>query len=240
VQTVPAGIYNGLFCQTNAAGVSLITEDTTGLLRHCVLQTNGCYSGRLECGGGSYSFSGMLDPAGTGAAVVFRGGALSNLNVTLQLDGTGKTAPMTGAVSNMDPADPWVAPLTAHLAANGGSPPAKFLLVWPPPEGRPDDAPANCTCELDIASNGVVSLFGRLGDGTPITQTVPVAADGSVPVYVSLCHNSGLLAGWLNLAAASPVGNLTWIHPAGLSSAFSARPGFTNLISIGAAAPPSR
>jgi len=82
---------------------------------------------------------------------------------------------------------------------------------------------------------GEVSLTGHLGDGTAISQTVPVAKDGSIPLYASLYANSGSLLGWLNVLNVSSniTGrtiqgfNLAWMKPAVKGKALYAA-GFTN------------
>jgi hypothetical protein len=72
-----------------------------------------------------------------------------------------------------------------------------------------------------------------LADGTSLTavsQVVPVAETGYIPVYDSLYGNTGLLLGWVNIADGAPVGNLEWIKKASRATAFYTN-GFTNLLS---------
>jgi hypothetical protein len=73
-------------------------------------------------------------------------------------------------------------------------------------------------------AESVLSLSGVLGDGTAISQTVPISKDGSVPLYVNLYNNGGLLEGWIILAGGNVTGNVTWIRPsiAGLASSLPA------------------
>ena len=211
----PARGYNGLFYQTDAAGVPATTEATTAFLGHCVIKTTGHYTARLACAGRIYSIAGKFNANGDDTAVVSRREArLPNLNVVLHVESALGKGRMTGFLSNMDPADPWVAPLTACLATNAYAPAAKFRFLSPSPPDQSGRAPANCCCELIVDSKGVVSLLGRLGDGEPISQTVAIADDGTFPVYVSLYHRMGLLAGWMNLDGGAPNGSLTWIRPA--------------------------
>jgi hypothetical protein len=46
-----AGVYNGLFYQTNANGTPAITEATAGFLGNCVVASNGLYSAKMSLGG---------------------------------------------------------------------------------------------------------------------------------------------------------------------------------------------
>ena len=217
--TLPGGVYNGLFYQTDATGVSAIKETTSGFLRNCVIRSNGRYSARLACAGRFYSISGTFNADGDGTAVVSRSNAgLPNLKVVLHLDSAFGKGHLTGFVSNMDAADPWLAPLTASRAANTFAPTTMSLFLSPPPAEQAAGAPDLGGCQLTVAANGVISLVGQLADGTPISQAVPIAGDGSFPVYISLYHEAGLLAGWINLAGGVPDGSLTWVRPVWISA----------------------
>jgi hypothetical protein len=224
-----AGVYYGLFYQTNAGGAAVATEATTGFLANCTIGTNGAYSSRLIIEGLPFSFSGVLNEAGEIAAIVDRTNAgLSNLSLTLYATAALGTCRMAGVVSNMNSTDPWVALLDASCTTNAFSPAAGFLFLSPPPPGR---LLGTWTCQFTLPPNGVALLAGQLGDGASIWQTESIGADGSFPVYQSLYNNTGLLAGWLTVAGGAPVGNLTWIQPADPSEL---RTGFTNIISFGA------
>jgi hypothetical protein len=217
-QAVPAGVYNGLFYQTDEAGVPAMTPAATGFLGHCVIDMNGYYSARLACAGRSDSFSGVLNDAGEGTVVVSRSdGGLSNLLVSLQVSLSNGIGRLTGFVSNMDPSDPWVAPLTTRRATNAYPHAAALLLFSPPLADQFGNDLENHQCWLTVASNGFATLFGRLDDGAQVWQMVPISGDGSIPLYVSLGHDSGLLAGWVHVSRDDPIGNLTWIRPAGPS-----------------------
>ncbi len=75
-------------------------------------------------------------------------------------------------------------------------------------------------------------ITGALADGTAFNQTVPVAQDGSVPIYANLYAGKGLLLGWINLNLTNTntvtVTGLTWIHPARLTGTYP--DGFTNIL----------
>jgi hypothetical protein len=220
-----AGVYNGLFYQTSAAGVAIATEATTGFISSCTIGTNGAYSARLFVGGQPFTCSGVLKTAGEISTVAYPGLAgLPNLSVTLYADAALGPERLTGVVSNMNPANPWVAPLSAILQTNVFSPATNFLFLSPPPAGQ---LGTNQTCLVTLSANGAVLLSGQLGDGASIWQAGYIGADGSFPVYQSLYNNTGLLAGWITFAEGAPTGNLIWIQPTNTQ-------GFTNTISFGA------
>ncbi len=229
----PADVYNGLFYQTDPFGVPVISEDTAGFLGNCVVKTNGHYSARFGCNGRFYSLSGTFSASGDSGNVIDRHDiGLPNLNVALHLELALGTGRLTGVVSNMDAADPWMASLTARLATNAFTPEAKYFFISPSPADQSGSAPAHYLCELAIATNGVVSLLGWLGDGAPISQTVALAGDGTFPIYVNLYHKTGLLAGWVNLAGGAPNGSLTWIRPDAPSPAQPDQKGFTHVLQL--------
>jgi hypothetical protein len=222
----PAGVYNGLFYQTNAAGAPAVTEATTGLLSNCTIGTNGAYSSCLIVEGKPFICSGLLNAAGEINAIAYAGlPGVPNLSLTLFADAAFGTERLTGVVSNMNSANPWVAFLSTSLATSAFSPAADYVFLSPPPPGQ---LAGYWTCQFTITANGVCVLAGQLGDSTPILQAAPIGVDGSFPVYQSLYNHKGLLAGWITFAHGAPIGNLTWIHPASLM------PAFTNVVSFGA------
>lgn len=228
IYPVPPGTYNGLFYQTNTAGSPSVTELSTGLLANCTVGLIGTYSLRLVLAGQTFNLSGVLSLGGKLNTIVNRSSSgLSNLSLTVFADPALGGDRLTGVVSNMSSAAPWVALLTASQATNAFSPAEDLVFLSPPPPGQPG---TNFTCQLIIAPNGVASLAGQLGDGTTISQTASIGADGGFPVYLSLYNNTGLLAGWITLAEGAPVGNLTWIQ---LGNPMQSKPGFTNVISFG-------
>jgi hypothetical protein len=209
-----AGVYNGLFFQTNANGTPAITEATAGLLGNCVVAANGAFSAKIYVGGASCSLAGVFNSAGTATATVPRTGAgLGSLTAVLNLDLLNGTKQITGAISSTTAGAAWTSPLLGDLATNAYSQliGAKFLMS----PGLSANSPTNYGAALGLITNSVLSLSGTLGDTTAIAQTAPISKDGNVPVYVNLYNNGGLLEGWLNLAGGAVTGNLTWIRPSG-------------------------
>jgi len=223
VRPVPSGVYNGLFCQTNATGSTVTTEASSGFLSNCALGQRGTYSGCLLLNGQTFSFSGVMSATGEINTVINRSFVgLSNLNLTLFTDKVMGPGRLTGVVSNMSTANPWVALITAEMATNAFSPFGEMSFTSPSPPGQ---IPTSLGCQLIITPTGVATLIGQLGDGSLISQTVSIGIDGSFPIYQSLYNNTGLLTGWVSLAGGTPIGNLKWIQ--------TSNPGFTNNVSFG-------
>jgi hypothetical protein len=78
--------------------------------------------------------------------------------------------------------------------------------------------------KVTVASSGVVSLAGRLADGTPVSYSNRLSPGGAVPVYVPLYAGRGFLAGTPVFDASQPetdlaVAQMSWVRPSGLVAA---------------------
>jgi len=232
--TALAGAYNGLFYQTNATTVPLVTEQTAGMLGNLILGTNGTYSAKLYAAGQSYSIAGMLNNSGSDVEVVSRDATgASNLTVSLQLDVSGATQMITGLVSNMDQMNPWIVPLVADLATNALPVPLGSMAFTIPPVLGSPNSPAGFGSALITVIGDTATVVGALYDATPISESVPIAKDGTIPLYFNLYNNTGVLEGWVNLAGGSVNGLVTWVRPAGIITAMPFPLGFTNVVTIG-------
>ncbi len=207
-----AGVYNGLFFQTNANGTPNITETTAGFFGNCVMASNGAFSAKLYVGGGCYVLAGVFNISGNAsAAISFSNPASPGYLATLHLDLIDGTQQMTGSIEGTNAGVGWTAPLIADLATNANPELAQVNLSLSP--GLSPNSPTKFGVASGFVVNGVLSLAGVLGDGTAISANVPISKNGNVPIYVNLYHNGGLLEGWINLAESGANGNLTWIFP---------------------------
>jgi hypothetical protein len=229
-----AGVYNGLFFQTNANGAQEITETTAGFLGNCVVASNGIYSAKLYLGGQSCSLAGTFNASGTASNTIpITGPGLSNVTVVLQLDLFNGTRQITGAVSNAAASNAWSAPLLGDLATNAFPMLTGASLLFSP--GSSTNSPTNSGVATGLVANSVLSLSGVLGDAAAFSQTVPISTEGNVPIYVNLYTNGGLLEGWINLAGTSPVGNLTWVRPGGVLVPAGFLQGFNTVVKVSGA-----
>jgi hypothetical protein len=208
-----AGVYNGLFYQIDQGGAPSATVASAGFLGNCTIRSNGNYTARLACAGRFYSISGTFNAAGDTTTIICRAASgLPDLHLALHVESGAGMERITGLVSNMDALDSWSAPLAACRSTNSFAPTAKVLLLSRLAADQSDGSPDNARCILTVATNGMVSLAGRLEDGSPIAQTVAITGDGSFPVYVSLHPQPGLLTGWMHLTEGVADGSLTWIR----------------------------
>jgi hypothetical protein len=160
--------------------------------------------------------------------VVVSRGALSSLAVNLQLDMSGTSQQLTGTVSNMTTTNAWVSPLTAFVATNSGAASnGNVMMYLPTAPGASVSAPHGYASVM--ISGGQALLMGLLFDGTMVSESVPIARTGLIPVYFPLYNGAGLIEGWVNLSNGQPTGVVTWIRPAGITTA-NPYPGGFNLV----------
>ncbi len=105
----------------------------------------------------------------------------------------------------------------------------RYTLVLPPAANAPTNSPGGYGyATLTNSTAGEAVVAGRLGDGTPFSQSVPISRDGYIPLYASLYARTGSVQGWLNVTnnpsnspAQTILGtNLTWIKTATRSTHF--------------------
>jgi hypothetical protein len=226
-----AGVYNGLFFQTNADGTPAVTEATSGFLGNCIVASNGAFSAKVYVGGLPCSLTGVFNISGNASATIPRTGTgLSNLTAVLHLDLFNGTREITGTISSTTSGNAWMAPLVADRATNACPQFAGVNFLLSP--GLSVKSPTNFGWAGGVVVNGVLSLSGALGDTVAISQTVPISKDGNVPLYVSLYNNSGLLEGWINLAGGVGTGNLAWVRPSGVLLPVGFPQGFNTVVQV--------
>jgi hypothetical protein len=134
------------------------------------------------------------------------------VNVGLQVN-TNDNSAINGIVSG----DSWAANLTAYRDTfDKRSNPAPFegnyLLTFPGPNDNDPTHPQNDgTGTATVSSSGQVKFKGVLGDGTRVSQSTTLSANGSWPLYVPLYKQGGQIMGWLNFSDSTVGGETSWI-----------------------------
>jgi hypothetical protein len=201
--------YNGLFFETNAvelgkSGAIAVTVTKkgkfSGSLRICQLGAGGARR---------YAFSGQLNS-----------GEPNNLSagpyqLQLLLSEDQITGTVSGTVSNTA----WSADLVLNRSvfdARTNTAPfaGKYTIVFPGSEDPTDtqNPQGDGYGAVTVDKLGNVRMNGALGDGTAISQSAAVSADGLWPLFVPLYQGNGQILSWQTFAIDGQVGGpYSWI-----------------------------
>jgi hypothetical protein len=217
--------YNGLFYPADA-----VSETNSGLLSTLTVKTNGKYSGRIILNGSMLPFAGTFDASGQATQKVARGPKLGGaLTLTMALTWNSNLVQITGTVSGTNNSG-WVANLLADAAATSAKS-YEYTLLIPPGATAGESSPSGYGYAAITNHDGNAHVTGALADATSFNQSVPVSADGSLPLYVSI-GGSELVMGWVtNLYGQAPGGEIVWIKK-GSPKAFNYKSGFTNTVAV--------
>ncbi|MEI8386670.1 MAG: RHS repeat domain-containing protein [Verrucomicrobiota bacterium] len=191
------------------------------------LAPSGLFTGTLVLGAKSISLKGEFD--GSGNATVALAGP-PPLTLTLNVATTGGSAgsvtgTLDGGSGASTPVSAWrnVWSTTNKPTDFSGAVSAQYVAALDIPAGAPDPLvpQGNGWLTAKIASTGLVSLSGKLADGTLCTASVTIWPDGTIPVFLPLYTSKGVLAGELKIVTAGDhvtanntvSGTLTWIRP---------------------------
>jgi hypothetical protein len=181
------------------------------------LRDQGSYSGSVQVAGKRYSISGKFtqsDNVGVASNNVSRAG-LNALTVQMTLNVASGAETITGTVSD----GTWTADLLAKRAAfNAKTNPSPFAPKYTLelPGGDPSQAPGGFSfASISVDMNGKAKVATSLSDGTKTTQSVPIAPDGTLPMFANLYGGKGVVNGWLTFSGGTPPanigGSITWI-----------------------------
>lgn len=202
-----AGGYTGLFFK---AGTNFFRPENAGFFA-LRLAHSGAFSGRIVLQGAVQPFGGRFDLFGNARVAIVRQ-ALPPVAISLQLDVTGASGAITGAVTTASSANT----LTSVSLANRRANPA-------PLSGVPGFALVNdagdriVNAAASIGSTGNVGIRGaQLQTARSFSLATSIASDGSVPFYVSFNHGNEVITGWLQFGSdgdPSASGPFYWVSP---------------------------
>ncbi len=180
------GTYAGLVEESSSP-----SNASSGFISVAVAKT-GSFTARLTVGGVRANFKGAFDASGNTTNTVARKG-LSSLQVILQLlDITNGTDQIVGTVSD----GVFTADILANLAVFSSVNPSpwagSYTFILEPVDDTDPTVPQGYGYgTLAVSTTGSGQMRGVLGDGTKMSATAPVSADGTWPLYVSLYKNQG-------------------------------------------------
>ena len=180
------GTYAGLVMQSGSP-----SNASSGFISLALGKT-GSFTARLTMGGVRSSFKGTFDMSGNSTNTVTRKG-LASLQVILQiLDITNNTDEIVGTVSDGDFKSDLLANLAVFSKVNLCPLAGNYTFILEPADDTDPTVPQGFGYgTLAVSTAGGARMRGVLGDGTKISGSAPVAADGTWPLYVSLYKNLG-------------------------------------------------
>jgi subtilase family protein len=202
---VAAG-YSGLFYESSGVVLGYsgaISVNTTA---------SGSYSGKLQIGAKSFSFSGAFDLFGAATnAIVRKGDSTLALSLKVDLD---HPEVITGTVS--EPGN-WTADLRANQVVSSGSTVSfagNYTVIIPGTNGDPQIPAGDSFGTANVTTAGKVKFTGSLADGMKLSQSAVIAANGQWPFYASLYSGHGQILGWLTVTKSGVEnvgGDVSWI-----------------------------
>lgn len=200
-----AGVYAGLLIDEGDTNYT-----SSGFLSVRVSKT-GRYRGTATIGGMRQFIAGQFDRFGYAPLVVRR----ATLSGSLQIDSVGIR--MIGSLTddkNPNPRSRRTPALLLYRATtmtNAAASAGNYTVTFEAHEPVPNPGSA----AMQILPNGVVRLRGTLGDGTALNERTFLSPDATIPLFVQLYHNRGVILGWLALADDGSVqGTARWFRPA--------------------------
>jgi hypothetical protein len=203
------GVYNGLFADSGNP-----STESSGFFT-LTLRDQGSYSGSLQVAGKKYSITGQFSDLGLASNSILRPG-ISPLSVQMILQTNLGTEALTGTVGD----GTWSADLLAKRAAfDSRTNPApfapKYTMILPGASDATQAPGGYGYAAITVDGSGKLKLTGALGDGTKISQSVPVASDRTFPLYANLYSGKSVLVGWISFDDSLPAtdlsGSVFWI-----------------------------
>jgi hypothetical protein len=215
--TTASSTYGGLFYQADAVRLASAGSFTLSVT------PRGKYSGRVQIGTKSYSFSGLLDAQQSGGTNVIKRRDGAALTLDFHLGTAEQGNQVTGHLTD----GTWVSTLSGDRAVfgKGMTPPfaGSYTMVIPGYDGNPALPAGDGFGTLKVNSAGRVKFVGTLADGTKVSQSASVSGSGAWPLYLPLYSGNGSLMSWLTFAS-NPTndlsGKLVWLKQAGSKSKY--------------------
>jgi uncharacterized delta-60 repeat protein len=196
-----AGTYQGLFYDADS-----FTNADAGLM-NVTLGVHGGYTASLRLGAAAYSWSGVFNNTNLNAQhTINRGRNADAINVTLELADGGSLA---GSVDIGSLSAILTAYKNSFTRANPATAYAGRYTGLLTPGGAPNEPTGDGDFVFVVNNNGTFSLAGVLADGTAISRSGSLSANGLAPFYVSYGAGKSVALGWIG-AGSSLQGTIYW------------------------------
>ncbi len=228
--TTLKGVYSGLFYESTG-----VQANSSGYF-NLTLTDRRTFTGKLMHTGKTYTLNGTFATNGVAQVTIPRL-SLSSLNVTLNLNLSGAANDqMSGRVTD----GIWSSDLFGNRSVFAITNPApyagKYTMAFGGNPGNVNKPAGDGLGMVTVKPDGTVTLAGVLADATAVSQSTPVARDGSWPLYASLYGGNGVVIGWMtftNTADSNLEGDVSWIKTGIVGGKYYPR-GFTNdIVAVG-------
>ncbi|MDP9291235.1 MAG: CAP domain-containing protein, partial [Verrucomicrobiota bacterium] len=198
-----SGNYYGIVDSTSPGAQGAFTLRTTG---------TGQFTARFAVGAKVYSLRGQLDINGSSSVTLNRVG-FPPLTLTLNVDaGSGA---VSGAFSDGITSFDFSGDKAAFSAADPTALAGRYTAVLPAAGAGSPAGSGYAT--VTVSAAGMVSVAGRLGDGSPFTSSSGLTAGNTFTLFSRLYAATGSIGGEVTFQSASDSdfsGTLTWVKPA--------------------------
>jgi len=174
----------------------------------------GAFSGYVVLGGTRYRLRGAFHPTNLNAEISVSSVGFPPLTVELTLIDKDTIA---GRVTD----GAWSAPLNAHRQVwnkklNPALEHAGSYTVITGNGSVPDEPHGYGYGTYKVDLGGMLKFTGKLGEGSPVAQSVALSKDGSWALFCVTHRGKGSLQGWVNMATNPIIGstNLMWFKGA--------------------------
>lgn len=225
------GNYNGLFYPADlTGGITWWANATNSGFFSLALTAGGKFTGKIKMEGDNLPFSGTLSLDLQSQVTVPQPGS-APLTINFGLDPEART--ISGTVAR---GAQWTSSLLAPAAATGRSNAfagTYTLLVQGCFDGggcfnyakMPYGDSAAC---VRVSPSGTIQMVGTLADGSLISQSTTVSANGYWPLYAAPYGGQGILIGWLGFVDYEGISRVVWAKtPSARDSSYYAE-GFTS------------
>lgn len=228
-----SGTYYGLFYDEGA-----LSSSNSGSITLTVTASR-YYTGKLQLNGGTFALSGTLRSDGTDTKTL-----LSRRQTSVRLDLVLQGSDyLTGSVAvngQGGSADILGYRAVFHSRTNLAPQAGRYTLAV---AGSDSDAlPGGSGYgTFSVSSAGQVKFVGSFADGTKVSQSSWVAAEGQWPFYAPLYSRKGMALGWMGLTNGQGFGGtMAWVKPTVKAKCYPAGFGWVTEVAGSRYTPPSK
>ena len=218
------GTYYGIFYSQNGA-----SQTSSGFVQ-MAMKKSGRFTAKVRVDGGTFTLTGTFSSNGVVTTNISRAAVgKADLAISWSADTCTWSDQITGTISSAG----WTAQFISDRvnSTNNATLIGKKYTIALPGLSNAATGPTGygyAVLGVGVKNKGVLS--GRLGDGTPFMQKVPLSRTGQFPLFAAPYASTGVVIGWLNVTPATVAADVYYSKPAGVGGFYPN--GFTNQCTI--------